>query len=72
MGLLKAGRRWAGMKKFLEQIIYRQDDLKETERSAAMRMIELIRRGLVITFGGRSSRRKEGVPTQLKNKFSNW
>ncbi len=30
-----------------------------------------IRRGLVITFGRRLSMRKEGVPTQLKNRFSN-
>ncbi len=29
-----------------------------------------IERGLVITFGGRSSMRAEGVPIQLKNEFS--
>jgi hypothetical protein len=32
--------RWAGLKILQEQIIRWWDDLKETERSAAMRMIE--------------------------------
>jgi hypothetical protein len=57
-----------GIEQILGEIIRRWDDLKETEHSAAMRLIE---RGLVITFGGRSSMRTEGVPTRLKNEFSN-